>query len=117
MNLKSILISILCALLYFAAVYFGGKWVIEQERVSDFSHRKEQEAKAIADAKKDAEIEEWIRGIEKRRAERARILEEARQYQAESDQIIKELIEAYKRRGLWDYRCDTQVYNLYNDQP
>jgi hypothetical protein len=79
--------------------------------------RKEWEAEDIADAKKDTEVEALIREIEEGREEDARILEEAKQYQAESDQIIKELIEAYKRRGLWDYRCDTQVYNLYNDQP
>ena len=37
MNLKPIVISILCAVLFVAAVYFGGKWVLEQGRVSDFS--------------------------------------------------------------------------------
>ena len=201
MNLKPIVISILCAVLFVAAVYFGGKWVLEQGRVSDFSpdvvtpaapvdesasttpastatdspseqqtgkrkHRsieeilataspefrrknaemlanaeayaeeearkrrlnpspqdiadakllervekglKEMEALIIGDPEKDAEVEERIRTIEKRRAERARELEEARQYQAEFNQMIRELIEEYKRRGLWDYDADKPI--------
>ena len=201
MNLKPIVISILCAVLFVVVAHFGGKWVLEQGRVSDFSpdvvtpaapvdesasttpastatdspseqqtgkrkHRsieellsnaspeerrryaeigervraeayaeeearrlnpspqdiadarllergdktsKELEALIIGDPEKDAEVEERIRTIEKRRAERARELEEARQFQAEYNQVIKEWIEEYKRRGLWDYDADKPI--------
>jgi hypothetical protein len=202
MSLKPIVISILCVVLFVAAVYFGGKWVLEAERVEEWKPAvrpdtpddenetapdtqeteaekppplradtsrgyrsieellsdaspeerrryaeigeriraeadaeeearrlnpspqdiadakllervekglKEMEALIIGDPEKDAEVEERIRTIEKRRAERARELEEARQFQAESHQVIKELIEAYKRRGLWDYDADKPI--------
>lgn len=36
MSLKPIVISILCVVLFVAAVYFGGKWVLEAERVEEW---------------------------------------------------------------------------------
>ena len=87
---------------------------IESARISEEVRKylKEAEAEAIEDAKIDAKVEERLRGIEKRRAERERVLEEARQFQAEFNDYLedfKELIADLKRRGLWDHEKNQPI--------
>ena len=90
---------------------------IEEARIFEEikKDRKEWEAEAIENAEINAKVRERLRGMEKRRAERERVLEEARQFQAESDKFIKEELAPYlKQHGLWDYEKNQPMYEKIN---
>ena len=57
-------------------------------------------------AAEEDEFEQWEKAEQQYNEELSRRLEEAKQFQAESEQKMKRWRDNLKRRGLWDYKND-----------